>query len=88
MWFSPLENKSKGKKAPTMFWLSGSFYKQWCDEKHMAWQSGEQLWGLCCPLENQKARLHCSGSLGTWVTPSPCLFSGEVNQGWWLWTLQ
>lgn len=36
MVFFPLKNKAKGKKAPTISWLSGSFYKQWCDEKHMA----------------------------------------------------
>lgn len=36
MRFFPLKNKAKGKKATTMPWLSGSFYKQWCDEKHMA----------------------------------------------------
>lgn len=38
MWFFPLKNKAKGKKATTISWLSGSFYKQWCDEKHMAEQ--------------------------------------------------
>lgn len=33
--FFPLKNRAKGKTAPTISWLSGSFYKQQCDEKHM-----------------------------------------------------
>lgn len=36
IFFFPLKNKAKGKKTPTISWLSGSFYKQRCDEKHMA----------------------------------------------------
>lgn len=32
--FSPLKNKAEREKS----WLSGSFYKQWHDKKHMALQ--------------------------------------------------
>ena len=34
--FFPLKSKAKREKAPTISWLSSSFYKQQSDEKHMA----------------------------------------------------
>lgn len=51
MWFSPLKNKAKGEKAPTISWLSGSFYKQQCDEKHMAELRSAVMGGLLPPRE-------------------------------------
>lgn len=55
MWFFLFfKHKTKGKKAPTISWLSGSFNKQWCDEKHMpTCVCGTEKGGLL-PPENQR----------------------------------
>lgn len=50
--FFSLKHKTKGKKAPTISWLSGSFNKQWCDEKHMPTGfCGTEKGGLLPPRE-------------------------------------
>ena len=50
--FFPLKHKTKGKKSPTSSWLSGSFNKQWCDEKHMPTGiCGTEKGGLLPPRE-------------------------------------
>lgn len=47
------KHKTKGKKAPTISWLSGSFNKQWCDEKHMpTWAAGTEK-GFAAPRETE-----------------------------------
>lgn len=85
MWFFPLKNKAKGKKAPTISWLSGSFYKQRCDEKHMADQSSLNSYGVfCCPLENQKLRLHSSRDLRAQATQPSIMSQLEASRSWWL----
>lgn len=80
MWFFPLKNKAKGKKAPTISWLSGSFYKQQCDEKHMADQSSLNSYGaFCCPLENQKLGLYSSRDLRAQATQPPIMHQMEAS---------
>ena len=66
MWFFLFffKHKTKGKKAPTILGSLAALTNSGVMRNTCRPAFAEQKRGVCCPPENQKARLPSSGALG------------------------